>query len=105
MRRRPNWSGQPKRGLLPRAPPPSSVALPLAEQHRLIVPIHPGFGVSDDDPTISSVIDYVVHYAALFDALKLHEPIDLVGHSLGGWIASLFAIFHGHSVPRRCGDA
>src|ERR1700730_5267738 len=74
--------------------------LPLAEQHRLIVPIHPGFGGSDDDPTISSVIDYVVHYAALFDALKLHEPIDLVGHSLGGWIASLFAIFHGHRVHR-----
>ena len=33
--------------------------LPLAEKHRLIVPIHPGFGGSDDDPTISSVIDYV----------------------------------------------
>ena len=34
--------------------------LPLAEQHRLIVPIHPGFGGSDDDPTINSVLDYVV---------------------------------------------
>jgi pimeloyl-ACP methyl ester carboxylesterase len=74
--------------------------LPLAEKHRLILPIHPGFGGSDDDPTINSVLDYVVHYAALFDALKLHEPVDLVGHSLGGWIASLFAIFHGHRVRR-----
>jgi pimeloyl-ACP methyl ester carboxylesterase len=63
--------------------------LPLAEQHRLIVPIHPGFGGSDDDPTISSVIDYVVHYAALFDALKLHEPVDLVPEHPG---ADLFMI-------------
>jgi pimeloyl-ACP methyl ester carboxylesterase len=42
----------------------------------------------------------VVHYAALFDVLKLHEPVNLVGHSLGGWIASLFAIFQGHRVHR-----
>jgi pimeloyl-ACP methyl ester carboxylesterase len=31
---------------------------------------------------------------------QLHEPVDLVGHSLGGWIASLFAIFQGHRVHR-----
>src|SRR5260221_13402345 len=68
--------------------------LPLADEHRLIVPIHPGFGASDDDPTINTVLDYVVHYATLFDLLKLDQPVDLVGHSLGGWIASLFAIFH-----------
>jgi len=74
--------------------------LPLAEQHRLIVPIHPGFGGSDDDLTINSVLDYVVHYASLLDQLELAEPVDLVGHSLGGWIASLFAVFHGHRVRR-----
>ena len=34
--------------------------LPLAEKHRLIVPIHPGFGGSDDDLSINSVLDYVV---------------------------------------------
>jgi len=37
--------------------------LPLAEKHRLIVPIHPGFGGSDDDLSINSVLDYVVHCA------------------------------------------
>jgi pimeloyl-ACP methyl ester carboxylesterase len=74
--------------------------LPLAERHRLIVPIHPGFGGSDDDLMINSMLDYVVHYAALFDALRLDEPVDLVGHSLGGWIASLFAIFQGHRLRR-----
>ena len=74
--------------------------LPLAQKHRLIVPIHPGFGGSDDDLRINTVLDYVVHYAALFDQLGLGEPVDLVGHSLGGWIASLFAIFNGHRVRR-----
>jgi pimeloyl-ACP methyl ester carboxylesterase len=74
--------------------------LPLAANRRLIIPIHPGFGASDDDPSIDSVLDYVVHYASLFDQLGLTEPVDIVGHSLGGWIASLFAVLQGHRVRR-----
>jgi len=74
--------------------------LALAQKRRLIVPVHPGFGGSDDDLRINTVLDYVVHYATLFDQLGLAEPVDLVGHSLGGWIASLFAIFQGHRVRR-----
>jgi pimeloyl-ACP methyl ester carboxylesterase len=74
--------------------------LPFAENHRLIVPIHPGFGGSDDDLKINSILDYVVHYATLFDQLKLDEPVDLIGHSLGGWIASLFAVFNSHRLRR-----
>jgi pimeloyl-ACP methyl ester carboxylesterase len=74
--------------------------LPLARNRRLVVPIHPGFGASDDDPQIDSVLDYAVHYAALLKQLGLVGPIDLIGHSLGGWIASLFAVFYGHRVRR-----
>jgi pimeloyl-ACP methyl ester carboxylesterase len=74
--------------------------LPLSKGRRLIVPIHPGFGASDDDVRIDSVLDYVIHYAALFDQLGLAEPVDLVGHSLGGWIASMFAVLKGHRVRR-----
>ena len=33
--------------------------LPLAERFRLIVPHHPGFGASADDPSIDSLHDYV----------------------------------------------
>jgi pimeloyl-ACP methyl ester carboxylesterase len=74
--------------------------LPLAAGRRLIIPIHPGFGGSDDDPTITSMFDYVVHYGALFDELDLGEPVDLIGHSLGGWMASLIAIFSARRVRR-----
>ena len=74
--------------------------LPLARQRRVIVPIHPGFGASDDDPGITAILDYVVHYGALFDELGLTAPVDIIGHSLGGWIASLFAIFSGHRVRK-----
>jgi pimeloyl-ACP methyl ester carboxylesterase len=74
--------------------------LPLSQGRRLIIPIHPGFGASDDDPAVNSVLDYAIHYAALFDQLRLSAAVDLVGHSLGGWIASLFTVFNQHRVRR-----
>ena len=74
--------------------------LPLAAGRRLIIPIHPGFGASEDDPGINAVLDYVVHYGALFDQLGLDKPVDLVGHSLGGWMASLFTVFNSHRIRR-----
>jgi pimeloyl-ACP methyl ester carboxylesterase len=36
----------------------------------------------------------------LFDQLGLEEPFDLIGHSLGGWMASLFTIFNAQRVRR-----
>src|SRR3977135_3170640 len=74
--------------------------LPLARSRRLIVPIHPGFGASDDDAGINSMLDYVVHYNALFDQLDLSSPIDLIGHSLGGWMARLFKGRNDRRGPR-----
>jgi pimeloyl-ACP methyl ester carboxylesterase len=74
--------------------------LRFAEKRRLIVPIHPGFGASADDANISTMLDYVIHYGALFDQLELGRPFDLVGQSLGGWMASMFAVVKGHRVRR-----
>jgi pimeloyl-ACP methyl ester carboxylesterase len=71
--------------------------LPLAERFRLIVPFHPGWGPSEDDPTIDDVHDFRRHYLDLFDALGLGE-IALAGSSMGGWIAANFAADHGERV-------
>jgi pimeloyl-ACP methyl ester carboxylesterase len=73
--------------------------LPLAERFRLIVPFHPGFGPSADDPTIDDVHDFRRHYLDLFDELGLEE-LSLIGHSMGGWIAANFAADHPERVRR-----
>lgn len=65
--------------------------LPLAERFRLIVPYHPGYGPSTDDTSVDSIHDYVLHYLDLFDQLSLDE-FTLMGHSMGGLLASWFAI-------------
>jgi pimeloyl-ACP methyl ester carboxylesterase len=54
-------------------------------------PLHPGFGQSTGFDQVNSVEDLAFHYAELFDALGLGEVI-LGGASLGGWIASEFAV-------------
>lgn len=73
--------------------------LPLADRFMLIVPFHPGFGPSADDPAIDDVHDYRRHYLDLFDELGLDE-LSLIGHSLGGWIAANFAADHAERVRR-----
>ena len=74
-------------------------ALPWAEKFRVIVPFHPGFSESGDDPAMNEMHDYVMHYLDLFDALGL-DKIRLVGFSLGGLLAAKFAAEHGHRVSR-----
>jgi len=73
--------------------------LPLAERFRLIVPFHPGYGLSADDTSVDSIHDYVLHYLDLFDLLELDE-LTLVGHSMGGLLASWFAIEQTRRVQR-----
>lgn len=73
--------------------------LPLAEHARLIVPNHPGFGASADDPSVDGFQDYVLHYLDLFDRLGLGE-LSLAGHSLGGCLAALLAIQQPQRVRR-----
>jgi len=73
--------------------------LPLAERFRLVVPYHPGFGGSASDPSISGIGGWVEHYVELFELLGIGE-LALVGHSLGGWLAAVFALDHGERVRR-----
>jgi pimeloyl-ACP methyl ester carboxylesterase len=73
--------------------------LPLAEDYRLIVPHHPGFGASADDTGIDSVHDYVLHYLDLFDALEL-EQLSLCALSGGGWISAMLAAVQPDRIRR-----
>jgi pimeloyl-ACP methyl ester carboxylesterase len=68
-------------------------ARPWTERFKVIVPFHPGWGESGDDPRLDSMSEYLLHYLDLFDQLNLTQ-LDLVGFSLGGWMAAEFAVAH-----------
>lgn len=74
-------------------------AKPWAERFRVLIPFHPGFGESADDPAMTDLHDYVMHYLEFFDALSL-DRVRLVGFSLGGYLAAKFAMEHGHRVKK-----
>jgi len=62
----------------------------LAAKHRLLAPSHPGFGRSSLPDWLDSVDDIAHIYLELLDRLDLGQ-IDLVGCSIGGWIAAEMA--------------
>jgi len=70
-----------------------------SRKFRVVIPYHPGFGPSADDPTVDDIHDYVLHYLELFDALELRR-FRLVGQSMGGFIAAKFAVEHGARVEK-----
>jgi pimeloyl-ACP methyl ester carboxylesterase len=63
----------------------------LAARHEVIVPEHPGFGSSDTPDWLDTVADLANFYLDLLDQLDLAE-VDLIGLSLGGWIAAELAV-------------
>jgi pimeloyl-ACP methyl ester carboxylesterase len=63
----------------------------LAASHRVIAPEHPGFGRSQIPEWMFSVGDVAFFYLDLLRALDLRD-VHLVGHCVGGWIASEIAI-------------
>ena len=62
----------------------------LATGHDVIVPEHPGFGASDTPDWLDTIPDLANFYLDLLDQLDLTD-VDLVGHSIGGWIAAELA--------------
>ena len=69
------------------------------DQFRVVVPYHPGFGESGDDPAFTDVHDYVLHYLELFDILKI-DAMHLTGISMGAYFAARFALEHSHRVRK-----
>lgn len=70
----------------------------LTEHRRLIAPSHPGFGRSSLPDWLDQVDDIAYLYLELMDRLDLAR-VDLLGHSLGGWIAAEMAT----KAPERFG--
>lgn len=63
----------------------------LGEQHEVIAPDHPGFGDSTVPGWMADVSDLAYLYLDLLKRFGL-ERVDVVGHSLGGWIALEMAV-------------
>jgi pimeloyl-ACP methyl ester carboxylesterase len=63
----------------------------LAARYEVIFPIHPGFEGSRGFEEMDRMEDLVFHYLEVLEALHLDQPI-LVGVSLGGWLATEFAV-------------
>jgi pimeloyl-ACP methyl ester carboxylesterase len=58
----------------------------LRARHRLVAPSHPGFGKSSLPDWIDAVDDIAYVYLELLERLGV-DQIDLIGCSIGGWIA------------------
>jgi pimeloyl-ACP methyl ester carboxylesterase len=75
-------------------------AAPWLDRFRVIAPSHPGWGESADaPPEWNSMSDYVLHYAELFDMMKLAQ-VNLLGISMGGWMATEFAVTYPERLRR-----
>ena len=68
----------------------------LASERRIVAPSHPGFGRSSLPDWLDSVDDIAHIYLELMDRLGLTRT-DIVGLSIGGWIAADLAT----KVPER----
>jgi pimeloyl-ACP methyl ester carboxylesterase len=62
----------------------------LARNHSQIIPMHPGFGVTPEPHWIRNVRDLAGFYSIFLNDQKL-VPIDVIGFSIGGWIAAEMA--------------
>ena len=60
---------------------------PLAERRCVLVPSHPGFGQSSLPDWLDNFNDVAHIYLELLDRIGL-EKVDVVGCSIGGWIAA-----------------
>lgn len=63
----------------------------LAERHEVWVPEHPGYGGSDTPPWLDNIGDLAYFYLDFIRRFGL-SGIDMVGASLGGWLACEIAV-------------
>lgn len=71
----------------------------LARRYTVYAPSHPGFESSSGLEHIDDVVDLVVYYNDLLDAMNI-DSMHVVGHSMGGMIAAELAALSPHRVRR-----
>ncbi|HEY6820823.1 MAG TPA: alpha/beta hydrolase [Burkholderiales bacterium] len=63
----------------------------LAKRFDVLVPEHPGYGLSDEPQWLENIHDMAYFYLGFMEKLGLSE-VTLVGSSMGGWIAMEMAV-------------
>jgi pimeloyl-ACP methyl ester carboxylesterase len=81
-----------------RMDPAAEIITKLAQDFRVIVPTHPGFGRDPAPANLTTVDDLAYLYLDLLDAMDLSKVI-LAGVSFGAWIAAEMAV---KSTQRLC---
>jgi pimeloyl-ACP methyl ester carboxylesterase len=71
--------------------PDAAVLDRLAARARVLAPVHPGFGRSEQPRSFDTVDDLAYFYLDLLDQLDLRDTV-VAGVSFGGWIAAEMAI-------------
>ena len=71
----------------------------LAETHHVYAPLIPGYGDSEEAPSVRDMLDFTLHTWDVVAALGLRDPV-LVGHSMGGMIAAEMAALAPNDVSR-----
>jgi pimeloyl-ACP methyl ester carboxylesterase len=79
--------------------PPTQLLHRLARSAAVIAPALPGYAGSDGLGRAADVEDVAFHLADLLDELGIAQ-LDIVGTSLGGWLAAEFALRHPDRVRR-----
>jgi len=63
----------------------------LAERFDVLVPEHPGYGLSDEPEWLENIHDVAYFYLDFLRSLRL-DKVTLVGSSMGGWMAMEMAV-------------
>ena len=71
----------------------------LSQRFRVYLPEHPGFGDTERPDWLETAQDMAIFYLDLFEAIGL-DAVNLVGQSLGGWIAAELASLCAHPLRR-----
>ncbi len=71
----------------------------LGKHYHVYAPSHPGFGASERPEWLQTVPDTACFYLWMLEEMGL-EGINVVGFSLGGWIAAEMAMMHPKAFKR-----